>query len=359
MTKLNVWCGAPGDTVRRYLELRLLFWLLDRDQDSRRIGEVGKSPDCEFNLQKNQTHLHHSPVQSKLILHPTRRNQPRLLGAVRSCSWMPLLPLFNLVRIWSPTQENVVLLNSEKIVNVFAWKLNLNCTTTKETTIWLQFCLNILIALVACFAFHHFLYSIPPEFQNTYFTSGNNYWLFWKCKISSKIQCTEDWIPQIWNARFSQNERPSLSRRLRMRTNWRGWRSENTESKNMAYQTFQQEYLQMPPITRAYTTACVLTTVAVVSLWFCSLCKLQNVGAIIWENEPVKPTNVYVVCFLSSLLSRSLLREKNWRQNIDTTADTSCKRNIHPCFPMSLVFQLEQLGNRIPPPIFEPKCARC
>ncbi|XP_066291557.1 derlin-2-like [Branchiostoma lanceolatum] len=31
----------------------------------------------------------------------------------------------------------------------------------------------------------------------------------------------------------------------------------------MAYQTFQQEYLQMPLITRAYTTASVLTTIAV------------------------------------------------------------------------------------------------
>uniref|UniRef100_A0A224XIT1 Derlin n=1 Tax=Panstrongylus lignarius TaxID=156445 RepID=A0A224XIT1_9HEMI len=31
----------------------------------------------------------------------------------------------------------------------------------------------------------------------------------------------------------------------------------------MAYQTFVQEYLQMPIITRGYTTACVLTTVAV------------------------------------------------------------------------------------------------
>lgn len=33
----------------------------------------------------------------------------------------------------------------------------------------------------------------------------------------------------------------------------------------MAYQTFQQEYFQIPPITRAYTTACVVTTLAVVS----------------------------------------------------------------------------------------------
>lgn len=33
----------------------------------------------------------------------------------------------------------------------------------------------------------------------------------------------------------------------------------------MAYQTVRQEYLQVPPVTRAYTTACVLTTAAVVS----------------------------------------------------------------------------------------------
>lgn len=32
----------------------------------------------------------------------------------------------------------------------------------------------------------------------------------------------------------------------------------------MAYQTFRQEYLQMPTVTRAYTTACVITTIAVV-----------------------------------------------------------------------------------------------
>nr|CAG4652127.1 EOG090X0CFQ [Triops cancriformis] len=31
----------------------------------------------------------------------------------------------------------------------------------------------------------------------------------------------------------------------------------------MAYQTLRQEYLLMPPVTRAYTTACVLTTLAV------------------------------------------------------------------------------------------------
>lgn len=33
----------------------------------------------------------------------------------------------------------------------------------------------------------------------------------------------------------------------------------------MAYQTFRQEYMQIPVVTRAYTTACVITTVAVVS----------------------------------------------------------------------------------------------
>ena len=36
----------------------------------------------------------------------------------------------------------------------------------------------------------------------------------------------------------------------------------------MAYQTFQQEYMQIPVVTRVYATACVLTTTAVVSLNF-------------------------------------------------------------------------------------------
>lgn len=40
----------------------------------------------------------------------------------------------------------------------------------------------------------------------------------------------------------------------------------------MAYQTFLQEYMQVPIVTRVYTTACVITTVAVVSFiilnWF-------------------------------------------------------------------------------------------
>ncbi|XP_061211564.1 derlin-2 [Neopsephotus bourkii] len=31
----------------------------------------------------------------------------------------------------------------------------------------------------------------------------------------------------------------------------------------MPYQILRQEYLQMPPVTRAYTTACVLPTPAV------------------------------------------------------------------------------------------------
>lgn len=34
----------------------------------------------------------------------------------------------------------------------------------------------------------------------------------------------------------------------------------------MAYHTARQEYLLMPPVTRAYTTACVLTSIAVVSM---------------------------------------------------------------------------------------------
>lgn len=33
----------------------------------------------------------------------------------------------------------------------------------------------------------------------------------------------------------------------------------------MAYQTLLQEYMLIPPVTRAYTSACVVTTLAVVS----------------------------------------------------------------------------------------------
>ncbi|PSN40624.1 Derlin-2 [Blattella germanica] len=39
----------------------------------------------------------------------------------------------------------------------------------------------------------------------------------------------------------------------------------------MAYQTFRQEYMQMPVVTRAYTTACVITTLAVVRVMFFQL----------------------------------------------------------------------------------------
>lgn len=35
--------------------------------------------------------------------------------------------------------------------------------------------------------------------------------------------------------------------------------------RKMAYQSLRLEYLQIPPVSRAYTTACVLTTAAVVS----------------------------------------------------------------------------------------------
>lgn len=51
-----------------------------------------------------------------------------------------------------------------------------------------------------------------------------------------------------------------------MRANADAWRKRKRRgSAKMAYQTFRQEYLQVPPVTRAYTTACVLTTAAVVS----------------------------------------------------------------------------------------------
>lgn len=32
----------------------------------------------------------------------------------------------------------------------------------------------------------------------------------------------------------------------------------------MAFQSLRAEYMQIPPVTRVYTTACVLTTLAVV-----------------------------------------------------------------------------------------------
>lgn len=38
----------------------------------------------------------------------------------------------------------------------------------------------------------------------------------------------------------------------------------------MAYQSLRLEYLQIPPVSRAYTTACVLTTAAVVSSYSAS-----------------------------------------------------------------------------------------
>lgn len=35
----------------------------------------------------------------------------------------------------------------------------------------------------------------------------------------------------------------------------------------MAYQSLWNEYMNMPPVTRAYTTACVITTLVVVSFY--------------------------------------------------------------------------------------------
>ena len=61
-----------------------------------------------------------------------------------------------------------------------------------------------------------------------------------------------------------------------------------TRRNKMAYQTFQAEYLQMPAMTRAYTTACVLTTLSVVSSGRASLSKTHSgergrVASIIFE----------------------------------------------------------------------------
>ncbi|XP_053560833.1 LOW QUALITY PROTEIN: derlin-2 [Bombina bombina] len=38
---------------------------------------------------------------------------------------------------------------------------------------------------------------------------------------------------------------------------------DDSRASKMAYQTFRQEYMQIPPVTRAYTTSCVLTTAVV------------------------------------------------------------------------------------------------
>lgn len=46
----------------------------------------------------------------------------------------------------------------------------------------------------------------------------------------------------------------------------------------MAYQTFRNEYMNMPPVTRAYTTACVITTLAVVSIDDLNRCFVQKFG---------------------------------------------------------------------------------
>jgi Derlin-2/3 len=54
----------------------------------------------------------------------------------------------------------------------------------------------------------------------------------------------------------------------------------------MAYQTFSQEYFQIPPVTRAYTTACVLTTLAV-QLDVVSPFQLYFNPILVWRNFQV------------------------------------------------------------------------
>ena len=61
----------------------------------------------------------------------------------------------------------------------------------------------------------------------------------------------------------------------------------------MAYQTFQQEYMQMPVVTRTYATACVVTTLAVVRM--CFLTKLLPfLTCTLWHSEMNMPSNEYV-----------------------------------------------------------------
>ncbi|XP_075192497.1 derlin-2 isoform X2 [Anomaloglossus baeobatrachus] len=72
----------------------------------------------------------------------------------------------------------------------------------------------------------------------------------------------------------------------------------------MAYQTFRQEYMQIPPVTRAYTTACVLTT-AVVQLEIITPFQLYFNPELIFRHYQVLQLDTSIsswrMCFLTSL----------------------------------------------------------
>lgn len=59
----------------------------------------------------------------------------------------------------------------------------------------------------------------------------------------------------------------------------------------MAYQNLRNEYLNMPPVTRAYTTACVITTLAVVSSKICLNNQLFLAEVITNKNKYTTKTN--------------------------------------------------------------------
>ena len=91
---------------------------------------------------------------------------------------------------------------------------------------------------------------------------------------------------------------------------------------NMAA-TFQQEYMQMPPITRAYTTACVLTTIAVVSVNMCNCVQVidrlltgsaaKTLSFRVADDALGCFANVFFIlnCFYHELSQNTIDREKN------------------------------------------------
>nr|XP_033778037.1 derlin-2 isoform X2 [Geotrypetes seraphini] len=73
----------------------------------------------------------------------------------------------------------------------------------------------------------------------------------------------------------------------------------------MAYQTVRQEYLQIPSVTRAYTTACVLTT-AVVQLELITPFQLYFNPELIFKHYQELQLDIFIIswrmCFRISLV---------------------------------------------------------
>ncbi|XP_037664282.1 derlin-2 isoform X3 [Choloepus didactylus] len=73
----------------------------------------------------------------------------------------------------------------------------------------------------------------------------------------------------------------------------------------MAYQSLRLEYLQIPPVSRAYTTACVLTTAAV-QLELITPFQLYFNPELIFKHFQALQLDTYIfswkMCFLISLV---------------------------------------------------------